>query len=420
MSSRASTRISDFSDSVWDTISELVIKNKATNLGKGFPNFPPPQFVLDSASQAVQEDFNQYTRSLGHSNLVNTLSKVFSPLHKRTIDPNTEIITTVGGAESLYCAFQSLLNEGDEAILIEPAFDFYYDQIKITGGVSVGVPLKFTPNDDDDKYSSSDFTLDFDVLEQKITNRTKCIVLNTPHNPTGKIFSLEELEKLSEIAIKYDLIVISDEVYEWMTYEDEHIRIASLPNMFERTLTISSAGKTFSVTGWKLGWTIGPADLIFSMFMVHQRVCFTICTPLQEAVSRSFLLALENNYFEEYKQELKEKRDKLANSLTLAGFKCFIPQGGYMLVADSSNYKLINENNDEQETIDYLKVKQLIKLDNIAAIPMFFFYTKENQHLSGNLIRFCFCKTDELLNEAHEKLVNLSERNNEFINNNNN
>eukprot|EP00276_Gloeochaete_wittrockiana_P021191 CAMPEP_0184336162 /NCGR_PEP_ID=MMETSP1089-20130417/4563_1 /TAXON_ID=38269 ORGANISM="Gloeochaete wittrockiana, Strain SAG46.84" /NCGR_SAMPLE_ID=MMETSP1089 /ASSEMBLY_ACC=CAM_ASM_000445 /LENGTH=307 /DNA_ID=CAMNT_0026661115 /DNA_START=74 /DNA_END=994 /DNA_ORIENTATION=+ len=305
---------------MWEEIEALVVQHKAVNLGKGFPNWQAPDFVKEASLQAITGDLNQYTRSMGHPKLVQTLSSFYSPLLQHEINPNTEIITTAGAAESLFLAFQALLNPLDEVILIEPFFDFYVDQLKLLGVVPVGIPLRVRPESQPGNRSAADFVLDYAELESLITPRTRIIVVNTPHNPTGKMFTREELEKIAAIAVKHDLIVISDEVYEWMALDGEHIRMASLPGMWDRTLTIGSAGKTFSVTGWKIGWTFGPADIIEGMWLAHQRVIFTICTPLQEAVATSFQLANEKNYFPEFQALLLRKRNEAVALLRKAGF----------------------------------------------------------------------------------------------------
>lgn len=223
--------------------------------------------------------------------MVNAISKLFSNLTGQTINPEKEVIVTVGAYEALYCALLGHVNPGEEVIIVEPFFDCYEPMTLMAGGIPVFIPLrrKTTPAENETSHSSSDWILDPVELESKFSDKTKMIIINTPHNPTGKIFSREELTFIGDLCKKYNAIALMDEVYEWIVFSGkEHIRMSSLPGMWERTLTVGSAGKTFSVTGWKLGWAYGPEHLVNPVQLVHQNCIYTCATPIQEAVAVGF------------------------------------------------------------------------------------------------------------------------------------
>uniref|UniRef100_A0A914D9G5 Aminotransferase class I/classII domain-containing protein n=1 Tax=Acrobeloides nanus TaxID=290746 RepID=A0A914D9G5_9BILA len=306
-----------------------------------------PKFVSDLLTEVSEHpertDWHQYTRGFGHTRLVNVLANLYSRFLKNPVNPQTDVLVTVGAYLALYYSFLGWLDHGDEVIVMEPAYDSYVPQIKLAGGVPVPVVLSLAPN----PTSSADYKLDISAIESKITPKTKMLILNNPHNPTGKLFSREELLALAELVKKHDLIVIADEVYEWHIYPGhEMIRFASLPGMYERTITIGSAGKAFSATGWKLGWALGPAQLLAPLKTIHQNCVFTCSTPTQEALARAFemdLAIIEEGKFSEshlltgLASELLPKRDLLAKGLREAGLTPIIPEAGYFMIADFSD-----------------------------------------------------------------------------------
>ena len=264
---------------VWSEFGALAAETGAINLGQGFPEWQPPEFVVEQAVNAMAEGYNQYTRPAGHPNLVNVLARRYSGHLKREVDAQAEVAVTVGASQSLYLTLQALVNPGDEVILLEPAFDLYYGQVRLAGGKVVPVPLAV---DADGMWQ-----LDADALDKAVTPRTKLLVLNSPHNPTGKVFTTAEMEAVADVVRRHpNLLVISDEVYKFIVYAGApHVHFASLPDMFERTVTLSSAGKTFSITGWQTGWCVGPARLIRPIQLLLPFVQFCVATPMQQVVA---------------------------------------------------------------------------------------------------------------------------------------
>ena len=256
----AAGRVRGFGATVFAEFTALANQTGAVNLGQGFPNFAAPDFVKAAAQAAIAADLNQYARSAGQPRLVQALAATYSPLFGRTIDPLAEIVVTVGATEGIFATMQALVEPGDEVILIEPFYDSYPAAVTMAGGRCVYVPLRAPAN----AAAAADWVLDTDELAAAFSPRTKLLVLNTPLNPLGKVFTRDELQQIAALAIEHNITVLSDEVYEWMVYATAarpvaHVRIATLPGMWERTVTLGSAGKTFSVTGWKIGWAIAPA-----------------------------------------------------------------------------------------------------------------------------------------------------------------
>ncbi|XP_020603611.1 kynurenine--oxoglutarate transaminase 3-like isoform X2 [Orbicella faveolata] len=403
-------RIIGHDKNVWVEFSALARNYKAVNLGQGFPDIHTPHFVKEALGKVVASTdaaVDQYTRSQGHPRLITALGKLYTMLMKREIDPLSEILVTGGAYESLYCSFQGLIDPGDEVILIEPYFDCYFPQISVAGGIPKFVPLRPKEN----ATSTKDWVLDKEELESTFSEKTRAIVINTPHNPVGKVFSMDELQLIADLCKKYNVICISDEVYEWLVYGGEHhIRIATLPGMWERTITIGSAGKTFSITGWKLGWSIGPKELIKNLQTVQSQVTYTLPTPTQEALAQAFeheipLIGTEKSYFQELSLMLEKKRDIMAKLLTDVGFKPIIPQGGYFMMADTSDIDVnFDEYDKSDDPHDYKFVRWLTKEKGICAIPPSAFYSPQHKHFGAKYIRFCFIKEDSTLENGAKKL----------------
>ncbi|XP_078502717.1 kynurenine--oxoglutarate transaminase 1-like [Lissotriton helveticus] len=279
--------------------------------------------------------------------------------------------------------------------------------VRMAGGTSVYIPLRPSPAEGHNPASSTDWRLDPAELSAKFTKRTKAIVVNTPNNPLGKVFTRKELQLIADLCTKHNVLCFSDEVYEWLVYDGRtHIRIATLPGMWERTLTIGSAGKTFSATGWKVGWVMGPDHLLTHLRTVHQNSIYHCPTAAQEAVAHGFQLEMEHfgqpeSYFVQLRQELQEKRDRLLQCLTAVGMRPIAPEGSYFMLADISGFKAeVPAPEDCDEPYDHFFVKWMMEKKGLAAIPVSAFYAEDHKKQFGNFIRFCFAKKDETLDAA--------------------
>lgn len=414
-----SSRVKNEKESVWNEFIKLALENKPLNLGQGLPDYPEaaPDHVKQNLVKAVTGPnfmLNQYTRGYGHPRLVNALSNLYSKLVGRSINPQTEVLVTIGAYESIFCVINSFIDQGDEAIVIEPFFDCYEPMTRLAGGTCKFVPLRLRKTDaNSTSVSSADWILDLDELESNIGAKTKLLILNTPHNPIGKVFSRVELESLAEICKKHDLLVLSDEVYEHLVIDGEHVRIASLPGMWNRTITVGSAGKTFSVTGWKLGWCYGPDNLMKYVQLFHQNCIYTCPTPIQEAVAESFEIEISkmgqpDSYWLNLAQSLRKQRDMMVKSLQEAKMSPTIPQGGYFLLADISNIsKKFDLSKEEGETKDHKFARWLSKNKKLQGIPPSAFYSSGHKILAEDFMRLCYFKNNSTLIEAENLIKNL-------------
>jgi kynurenine--oxoglutarate transaminase/cysteine-S-conjugate beta-lyase/glutamine--phenylpyruvate transaminase len=423
----SANRIKSFeAPSVWLEFSPLAQATKSINLGQGFPDWAPPNFLQNMAIESIQGvEYSTYARSAGHLNLTKSISKNYSEQLNQDINPLTDVLVTVGASEALFLSIMSFINEGDEVITIEPAFDIYYGALAMAKAKVM--PVSLIPSKDKISHSA-DLELDWDTLKQNLSLKTKAIILNTPHNPSGKVFSKTELEKLAGILKEFpQCLVIADEVYEHIVYDENiHTPIASLPGMFERTISIYSAGKTFSVTGWKIGWAIGPSELIRKLQLTQQWVVFSVSTPHQQAISEALNTAQSpyqesESYYSWLREEYTRKREILFSGLKENGLNPILPQGSFFILCDikdksfdkdSTHEKLFELCNDGSVQIDkttldlkdYNYSRHLALTKNVTSIPASAFHIKENQAGSQNFIRFAFCKEDETLKKAIESL----------------
>lgn len=374
--------VSEFKESIFSTMTGLANQHQAINLSQGFPDFDGPSFVIDYAKKALDLGHlnkNQYAPSMGTIELRTAISNNYKRFYKLDYNPQNEVVVTNGATEAIFCTILALVNPGDEVVVLEPFYDSYLASLKMAGAKIVPVTLK-KPN----------FTFDKQELLNAVNKNTKLLILNNPHNPTGKVFSKDEIKFIGELAIKNDFYIMSDEVYEFLTFDVEHIPTATFSDLYERTITISSTGKTFGLTGWKIGWAAGPANIIKSIHNVHQFNVFCVSHPLQVAMTD----ALNNmdEYLKEFKSLYRQKRDFLANGLQKAGFDISLPQGTYFIIGFLDN---------GQTDIDFCK--NLILSKKVATIPTSAFYLKSNEGQS--MIRFCFAKKEQTLNSAINNLL---------------
>ncbi len=389
-------------------------KQPIVNMGQGFFGYNPPAFITKAAKAALDRvECNQYSPTTGRPSLRKALADAYSPFWGRQLDPNSEITITTGANEGMLSAFMGFIEEGDEVIIFEPFFDQYISNIAMPGGKVVYVPLHPPANGAEETSSAGEWSIDFEELEKAFTPKTKMIVINTPHNPVGKVFSKEELLKIGELCVKNNVIILSDEVYDRLFYTP-FTRIATLSPELERlTLTVGSAGKNFYATGWRVGWLIGPQHLIKYVSAAHTRICYSSVSPLQEACAVGFKEADENGFWESAKEEMKGKMDRFNEVWPELGLPYSEPEGGYFVLV---NFKKVHlpegypfPPHVAERPRDFKLSWFLIHEVGVAAIPPTEFYTDANAHLAEDYLRFAVCKNDDVLESAKERLRGLKE-----------
>ncbi|CEG47831.1 kynurenine-oxoglutarate transaminase [Plasmopara halstedii] len=393
---------------VWHEFTPLALENGAVNLGQGFPDWCCENFVKQAAKDALDADYNQYARPQGHRKLVEQLAKKYSRELNRDINWENEVAVGVGATETIYAAVNSFVQAGDEVIIFEPSFDIYSAQVKMAGGVCRYIPLQVRLCD---KTGSKGFFINEQMLTATFSAKTRAVILNTPHNPTGKVFTTEELELIANYVRQHSrVIVISDEVYEHILFDSQkHRRIASIDGMWDRTLTVSSAGKTFSVTGWKVGWAIGPSNLIKGIYLANNWIHFSVATPFQEAVANMLELAEKPyngfpTFYAFVANRYEQKRDRLSRALVDIGIIPITPGGGIFLYSDISAVKVPDSFLESNLSHDWAFCRWLTISKGVAAIPSSAFFCSENKTEGSNWVRFAYCKTDEAIEEAIKRL----------------
>ena len=382
-------RVAHLGTTVFSEFSALALKHGAMNLGQGFPDFDGPEAVKEAARKAITDGVNQYAPSPGLRDLRVAIAEHGARFHGHTgIDPDTMVTVTSGATEAILCVMLGLVDPGDEVVLFEPFYDSYDANVAFLGAKARHVPLR--PPDG----SHTTWWFDREEVRAAFGPRTRLLVLNSPHNPTGKVFTREELEFLGGLCAEHDVKVLSDEVYEHILFGPaRHVRPAMVPSLADRTLTVSSAGKSFSLTGWKIGWVIAPPPLRDAVQRAHQFVTFATASPLQAATAAA--LRLPDSYFQELGAMYLSKRDRLLAGLTDAGLKAYAPEGSYFIIADISGRGFAD---------DVAFCRHLVTEVGVAAIPPSVFYSPEHKHLGQGMARFAFCKTEAVLDEAVRRL----------------
>jgi N-succinyldiaminopimelate aminotransferase len=377
----SSTRIAGLGTTIFAEMTALAARTGAVNLGQGFPDTDGPDEVVDWAVDALRSGRNQYAPGPGVPELRAAIAAHQLRFYGLVVDPDDEVVVTTGATEAVAAALLGLVDPGDEVVVLEPYYDSYVAMIQMAGAVRRPVTLR-----------APDFRLPLDELRAAVTPRTTAILLNSPHNPTGSVLSRDELDAVAALAVEHDLVVISDEVYEHLTFDGvPHVPIATLPGMAERTLTISSGGKSFSFTGWKVGWATGPAPLVRAVLGAKQFLTYTSGAPLQPAVAHA--LGADDAYFADFSRRLQSQRDQLCDGLAALGLDVFVPQGTYFATTDIRPLGL-------DDGLEFCR--SLPERAGVVAVPAQVFH--DDLEAGRPLVRWAFCKRPEVIAEALGRL----------------
>ncbi len=381
---QAATRVEGSGPTIFAEMSALAAATGAVNLGQGFPDTDGPAVIAEAAIDAIRAGHNQYPPGIGITELRQAIAEHQRRFYGIELDPDNEVLVTAGATEALAATFLALCDPGDEVITFEPWYDAYAADAALAGAVRRTVTLR-----------PPDYGFDIDALRAAATPSTRFVLLNSPHNPSGKVFTRNELEAIAAVCVDNDLLAVTDEVYEHLVFEGRHIPLCTLPGMAERTLTISSAGKTFSFTGWKIGWVTGPADLVASVRAAKQWLTYVNGAPFQYAVALG--LGLGDEVYAALADDLRDKRDHLCEGLVEAGFEIFVPSGTYFVTADVRSL-------GEDDGLAFCRA--LPARCGVVAVPSVVFY--DDVEAGKSLVRFAFCKRHEVLEEALTRLKSLT------------
>lgn len=374
------SRLASFGTTIFTEMTRLAVQYGAVNLAQGFPDFAGPEFAKDAAIAAIRADQNQYARMQGAVPLAEAISATVKERTGLHHDPLTEVTVFAGATEGLLAAFLALVEPDDEVVLFEPYYDSYRACVSIAGAKPRFVTLR-----------APDFRFDPAELAAAFSKKTRLVLVNTPHNPTGRVMTREEMQQIAALCVEYDTLCVTDEVYERLVFEGEHVAMAALPGMRERTVTINSTGKTFSLTGWKIGYATAPAELSKALATAHQFVTFAVATPFQHAMATA--VRAPRGYYDEFLAAYRGRRDFLVEALSGCGFAVRPPQGTYFVLADIRPLGWDD---------DFAFCRHLVEKVGVAAIPPTAFY--ENKAEGRFLVRFAFCKKLETLRAGVERL----------------
>ncbi|SOE29291.1 succinyldiaminopimelate aminotransferase apoenzyme [Streptomyces sp. OK228] len=385
-------RLAEFGTTIFAEMSALALSTGSINLGQGFPDTDGPEEIREAAVRALRDGRgNQYPPGPGVPELRTAIAAHQKQRYGLAYDPDREVLVTAGATEAIAASLLALVEPGDEVVALEPYYDSYAASIAMAGGTRIPVTLR--PHEEiREGVTHRRFRLDLDELRDAVTDNTRLLLVNTPHNPTGTVLTREELGEIAKLAVERDLLVITDEVYEHLVFDEaEHLPLASFPGMRERTVTIGSAGKTFSFTGWKVGWVTGTPDLVAAVRSAKQFLTYVASGPFQYAVAEA--LALPDTYFAAFRADMLAKRDVLAAGLTEAGFKVFQPAGTYFITTDIRPLG---------ESDGFAFCRALPERAGVVAIPNAVFY--DHREAGAPFVRFAFCKRTEVLEEAAKRL----------------
>ncbi len=384
---RTSIRTQQFPESIIREMTRLALSVGAVNLSQGYPDFPAPQLIKDAAAQAIEADMNQYSITWGVKPLREAVATHYRRRYEMDVDADKNVVVCCGATECMIAAMLAVVNPGDEVIFFEPYYESYIPNCHITQAIPRFVSLRPTAN--------GAWEFDPDELRRTFNDKTKVIIINSPHNPTGKVFTREELALIAELCVKHDVIALTDEIYEFITYDDaQHVPLATLPGMADRTITISGMSKTFSVTGWRLGYAVASEELMVAVRKAHDFMSVCAATPLQMAGITA--LGMGDDYYARMKQEYAHRRTFALDMLREVGFKPVVPQGAYYIMADFSAIS------DEDDITFGTRLARNI---GVACVPGSPFFSRPE--LSRNIVRFAFCKRQETLDEARRRLQQL-------------
>ena len=379
-------RTRNFTESVIRGMTRLAREHDAINLAQGFPNFPTPTVLKEAAAAAVARDINQYAITWGSKRLRDALTARYADWYQLTVDPEREITVTCGATEAMAATLMAIVDPGDEVIVPEPFYENYGPDAVLCDASPVYVPLR--PGE----------PLDLDRVARAFTPRTRAIIVNTPNNPTGRVLSERELTGIADLCLKHNVYAVTDEIYEHIRYDGPHIPIATLPGMRDRTITISGASKTFSVTGWRVGWIIAPPDVTDAIRKVHDFLTVGSPAPLQEAVAVA-LEQCDTSFYQGLSREYRERREILCEALSAAGFRITPPEGAYYVLADFTGLSDLPD-----VEFSYWLTKEI----GVTPVPGSSFYSEKA--MGRNFVRFAFCKTDDLLKQAGRRLSEVRSR----------